>query len=56
VPGNSIDDDGNGYIDDVSGWNVFNDNGDVNSSSLLQAKHSTHCAGIAGAIGNNNKA
>ncbi len=55
VPGNSIDDDGNGYIDDVSGWNVFNDNGDVNSSSLLQAKHSTHCAGIAGAIGNNNK-
>jgi hypothetical protein len=55
IPGNSIDDDGNGYIDDVNGWNIFNNNGDVNSTSLLYAKHSTHCAGIAGAIGNNGK-
>ena len=54
IPGNSIDDDGNGYIDDVSGWNVFNNNGDVNSTGG-GASHSTHCAGIAAAIGNNNK-
>ena len=54
VPGNGVDDDGNGYIDDVSGWNVFNNNGDVHSSAP-QSNHSTHCAGIAGAIGNNNK-
>lgn len=51
IPGNSIDDDGNGYIDDVNGWNVFNDNGDVNGATA----HSTHCAGIVGAIGNNGK-
>jgi len=55
IPGNSVDDDGNGYIDDVSGWNVFDMNGDVHSTSLFQASHSTHCAGIAAAIGNNGK-
>ena len=54
IPGNSIDDDGNGYIDDVNGWNVFNNNGDVNSTGF-SASHSTHVAGIAAAIGNNGK-
>lgn len=51
VGGNGIDDDGNGYIDDVNGWNVFTQNGDVSGAG----NHSTHCAGIAGAIGDNNK-
>ncbi len=50
IGGNGIDDDGNGYIDDVNGWNVFSQNGDVNGAG----RHSTHCAGIVGAIGNNN--
>lgn len=54
VPGNGIDDDGNGYIDDVNGWNAFDDNGDINSTGS-SAYHSTHLAGIAGAIGNNGK-
>lgn len=54
IPGNSVDDDGNGYIDDVSGWNVFDNNGNVNSTGF-GAYHSTHCAGIAAAIGNNGK-
>lgn len=48
IPGNGIDDDGNGYIDDYHGWNAYNDNGNVGSNS-----HGTHVNGIAGAKGNN---
>jgi hypothetical protein len=54
VPGNDIDDDGNGYIDDVNGWNVFDTSGNINSTGP-GSPHSTHCAGIAAAIGNNGK-
>ncbi|MCS6934646.1 MAG: S8 family serine peptidase [Chitinophagales bacterium] len=54
TPGNGIDDDGNGYIDDISGWDVPSNSGNVNSQGF-SAYHSTHCAGVAGAIGNNNK-
>jgi hypothetical protein len=50
IGGNGIDDDGNGYIDDINGWNVFTQNGDVTGAG----NHSTHCAGIVGAIGDNN--
>ncbi len=54
VPSNGIDDDGNGYIDDVNGWNVEDTSGNINSTGF-DAYHSTHCAGIAAAIGNNAK-
>jgi hypothetical protein len=50
IPGNSIDDDGNGYIDDYRGWNAYNNSGNVPSNS-----HGTHVSGIAAAIGNNLK-
>ena len=49
IPGNGMDDDGNGYIDDYDGWNAYNNNGNIPSAS-----HGTHVAGIAGARGNNN--
>ncbi|HSP86526.1 MAG TPA: S8 family serine peptidase, partial [Ignavibacteriaceae bacterium] len=49
TPGNNIDDDGNGYIDDYRGWNAYNSNGNVPSDF-----HGTHVSGIAGAKGNNN--
>lgn len=49
IPGNNIDDDGNGYVDDVSGWNGYNNNG-----SMASSYHGTHVAGIVGARGNNN--
>jgi subtilisin family serine protease len=49
IPGNSIDDDGNGYIDDINGWNAFNDSGEIDEDY-----HGTHVAGIIGAKGNNS--
>jgi len=48
IPGNGIDDDGNGYIDDRRGWNTPSNNDNVYSGS-----HGTQCAGMAGATGNN---
>jgi len=49
IAGNSIDDDNNGYVDDVNGWNAGSNNGTIPANT-----HGTHCAGIAGAKGNNN--
>lgn len=49
IPGNGIDDDNNGYIDDVNGWNAGANNGNISPN-----QHGTHCAGIAGARGNNS--
>jgi subtilisin family serine protease len=48
IAGNRIDDDGNGYVDDINGWNAFNDSG-----QLPRDSHATHVAGIVGAEGNN---
>lgn len=50
IPNNDIDDDGNGFIDDYRGWDVF-DNTD--SVFVFPSSHSTHIAGIVGAKGNN---
>jgi len=51
IPGNNIDDDGNGYIDDVDGWNAYDDNDDVAHS--FWETHGSPVAGIIGAKGNN---
>jgi len=50
IPNNGIDDDGNGYIDDVYGY----DFGDNNSEPLDDYGHGTHCAGTIAAVGNNS--
>lgn len=42
IPGNDIDDDGNGYVDDVHGWDFDGDQPLVRDS----AGHGTHVAGI----------
>src|SRR6266571_3182 len=49
IPGNGIDDDQNGYIDDVHGINTLNHSGDVRDD----VGHGTHVAGTIGAVGNN---
>ena len=50
TPGNGIDDDGNGFVDDVSGWDFLTGQSFVSDDS----GHGTHVAGIAGAVGDNN--
>lgn len=46
---NGLDDDGNGFIDDVRGWNFVADN----NNPMDDHSHGTHCAGTIGALGNN---
>lgn len=45
IPDNAIDDDGNGYIDDINGWDFINDDNTVFDSLELD-KHGTQSAGI----------
>ena len=51
IPGNGIDDDGNGYIDDVYGYNYIAGNGTITTSATLS--HGTHVAGTIAAVNNN---
>jgi len=45
IPNNSIDDDGNGYVDDYYGYDFYNDDEDP----MDDMGHGTHCAGtVAG--------
>ena len=52
TPGDGIDNDGNGYVDDVNGYNFLNNNN--NPDALPGDDHGTHVAGISGATINNN--
>ena len=55
IPNNGIDDDNNGYIDDTRGWDFFsNDNNPDDETSNRNPGHGTHCAGIIGAMGDND--
>ena len=49
IAGNGIDDDGNGYVDDVDGWNTTS-----NSDAISGASHGTAVSGMIGATGNNS--
>jgi subtilisin family serine protease len=49
VPGNWADDEGDGYVDDVHGYDFYGRDGDPNDES----GHGTHVAGTIGAAGNN---
>lgn len=51
VAGNGIDDDSNGYIDDVNGFDFVNNDGTVLDSAADD--HGTHVAGTIGAQGGN---
>lgn len=49
VQGNGIDDDNNGFVDDVNGWDFANNDADPSDPH----GHGTHCAGTIAARGNN---
>jgi hypothetical protein len=49
IPGNGIDDDNNGYVDDVHGYNFQGNSGDP----MDDDGHGTHCAGTIGGEANN---
>jgi len=51
IPGDGIDNDGNGVIDDVHGYNANADNGDPMDGH----GHGTHCAGTIAAVGDNGE-
>ncbi|MGE4213305.1 MAG: S8 family peptidase [Anaerotignaceae bacterium] len=52
IANNGKDDDSNGYIDDVYGWNFYNNNNKVDTGS--EDHHGTHCAGTIAASGDNS--
>lgn len=52
IPDNGIDDDANGYIDDVNGWDFLNDDNTV-YDSVYGDLHGTYVAGIVAADKNN---
>ncbi len=60
IPDNLTDDDGNGYIDDINGWDFYNNDNtvchytvtdldDVYADPADNDNHGTHCAGIIAA-------
>ncbi|MGL6227269.1 MAG: S8 family serine peptidase [Thermoguttaceae bacterium] len=51
IVGNKVDDDRNGYVDDVNGWNFFS-----NSNNVMDDQHhGTHVSGIIAATMNNHE-
>ncbi len=61
IPDNGYDDDGNGLIDDIHGWNFIEASNDVRTSVLdtrddkEAIRHGTIIAGLIGALGDNGK-
>ncbi|HKH10591.1 MAG TPA: S8 family peptidase [Rubrobacter sp.] len=56
VPDNNIDDDGNGYVDDVHGYDFANDDATVYDPDPITGEgdeHGTHVAGTIAAVGDN---
>ncbi len=52
IPANSIDDDQNGYVDDVNGWDPADGDNNTNPTNMAM-DHGTHTSGCAAATNNN---
>lgn len=52
IAGNKIDDDKNGFVDDINGWNFCNGSG---SLGMVGRTHGCHVGGTVGATNNNGK-
>ena len=51
-----VDDDGNGFVDDIYGWDFADKDNDPNPVLTSEGDaHGTHCAGLVGAAGNNGE-
>jgi subtilisin family serine protease len=50
---NGVDDDGNGFVDDIHGWDFRDNDNDPSDPSTLCSSHGTHTSGTVGAVGNN---
>ncbi len=62
IPGNHLDDDKNGYVDDIYGWNFGDRNNDVTPEKkgglfdlYSENGHETNVAGVIGGVGNNGQ-
>jgi subtilisin family serine protease len=53
IPGNHIDDDGNGLTDDVNGWDWADSDSVPDDSRSFDQGHGTEVASMIGAVGNN---
>lgn len=53
IPNNGRDDDRNGYVDDIRGWNFVGNNS--NPITTSKSNHGTHVAGIIGATGTGSR-
>ena len=53
IPSNGIDDDHNGYIDDVHGYNIADNQPSPQTLGWSGSEHGTHVAGLAAAEGGN---
>jgi len=54
VPGDGIDNDDNGYVDDIYGWNFITDSPEHKvNGSLPNPNHGNNVCGVIGAEGNN---
>ena len=57
VVGNGVDDDGNGYIDDIHGWDFSNNDNSIFDGTTSDSvdRHGTHVAGTIGGVGGNGQ-
>ncbi|MEW5986003.1 MAG: S8 family peptidase [Chloroflexota bacterium] len=53
ITNNGIDDDGNGFVDDIHGWDFVSNDPDPDPGSIFCLGHGTHTSGTVGAVGNN---